>query len=147
MANKPVKSDKTKSAAQLFKELAFMGDAASVAHITANRETMQKAFTGPVQLSNHLEAVAKQVEGLKSPVKPVFKRVQKALKEGATVAGALDIALSYAKKPAVKKPAVERIKAAFDKLTPDERVEFLEILALATPATTPATTPAAPALV
>jgi hypothetical protein len=142
MANKPVKTDKTKSAAQLFKELAFMGDAASVTHITANRVTMEGAFTGPVQLSNHLEAVAKQVEAVKASIKPVFKRVQKALNDGASIAGALDVALSYAKKPTVKKPAVERIKAAFDKLSPDERVEFLEILALATPAT-PATTPVA----
>jgi hypothetical protein len=144
MTNKTVKTVKTvKSAAQLFKELAFMGDAASIAHITENRATMEKAFTGPVQLSNHLTQVAKQVEAVKASIKPVFKRVQKALKDGATIAGALDVALAYAKKPAVKKPAVERIKAAFDKLTADERVEFLEILALATPATTPATTPAA----
>jgi hypothetical protein len=147
MTNKTVKTAKTaKSAAQLFKELAFMGDAASIAHIIENRAVMEGAFTGPVQLSNHLEAVAKQVEAVKASIKPVFKRVQKALKDGSTIAGALDIALSYAKKPTVKKPAVERIKAAFDKLTADERVEFLEILALATPATAPAA-PAAPALV
>ena len=126
--DKTVKTVKTgKSAAQLFKELAFLGDAASVAHILHNRATMEGAFTGPIQLANHLAQVAKQVETVKGAIKPVFKRVQKALDDGATIAGALDAALTWVKKPAVKKPAIERLKAAYDKLTPDERAEFLEM--------------------